>query len=118
MSSPITELYNSFRKEVKTQIPPIEPDLAIKIMRIQRKLEKISPTRSKPHVNLYVKYKEGIEYQEKVDRIRDKYPIQASVSRWNDGIILSGLMSIDNVQTICSDPDITEVNGEANSRHN
>ena len=50
--------------------------------------------------------------------MRDKYPIQSAASRWGDGVIASGLMSIKNVQTICSDPEIVEVKGKASARHN
>ncbi len=105
-------------QEINQQTPTLDPNLAIRIMQIQTSLEKIHPSRSKPHVHLYIKYKDGISFQEKVDKMRDKYPIQCAVSRWGDGVIVSGLMNVKNVQTISSDPDIAEVKGEANARHN
>ena len=118
MKQDLEVAYDQFYNEIVEQSPALDPDLAIRVMQIQRSLEKISPTRSKPHVHLYVKYKDGINFQEKVDAMRDQYPVQSAVSRWGDGVVVSGLMSIKNVQTICSDQDIVEVKGEASSRHN
>ena len=118
MSQSLEDVYQQLSKQINEQTPTLDSDLAIKIMQIQQSLQKLYPSRSKPHVNLKVKYKDGISFQEKVDGIRDKYPVQCAVSRWGDGVIVSGLMSVKNVQTICSDPDIVEVKGEANARHN
>ena len=118
MTQSLEPIYDQFYQHILDQVPALDPDLAIRVMQIQRSLSKISPTRSKPHVNLYVKYKDGIVLQKKVDEMRDKYPIQSAVSRWGDGVVLSGLMSIKNVQTVCSDPDIVEVKGQADARHN
>lgn len=118
MTQSLEVVYDQFYQHVLDQSPALDPDLAIRVIQIQRSLEKISPTRSKPHVNLYVKYKDGVNFQEKVDAMRDQYPVQSAVSRWGDGVIVSGLMSVKNVQTICSDPEIVEVKGKASARHN
>ena len=118
MSQNLEDVFQLLSKQINEQTPTLDTNLAIKIMQIQQSLAKIHPSRSKPHVHLYVKYKDGISFQEKVDEMRDKYPIQCAVSRWDDGVIVSGLMSVKNVQTLCSDPDIVEVKGEANARHN
>ena len=111
-------MYEQLYKDIQEAIPVIDPDLAIRVMQITRSLEKISPTRSKPHVNLNVKYKDGVNLGEKVSAIRDKYPIQAAVNKWGDGVIISGLMNVKNVQVVCSDSDMVEVKGTANARHN
>ncbi len=118
MSQSLEDVYKQLSKQISEQTPTLDPHLAIKIMQIQQSLAKLYPSRSKPHVHLYVKYKDGVSFQEKVDMMRDKYPIQCAVSRWGDGVIVSGLMSVKNVQTILSDPDIVEVKGEASARHN
>ena len=118
MNNSLEPVYDQFYQHILAKSPALDPDLAIRIMQIQRSLKKISPSRSKPHVNLYVKYRDGVKLDQKVEEYRDKYPIQSSVSRWQDGVILSGLMSIDNVQTIASDSDIVDIKGQANARHN
>ncbi|MDX1532929.1 MAG: hypothetical protein R3230_01835 [Nitrosopumilaceae archaeon] len=118
MTQSLEPLLDQFYEKIQEQSPVLDPDLAIRVMQISRSLNEISPTRSKPHVNLYIKYKDGVSYSEKVNEMRDKYPIQSAVSRWGDGVIASGLMSIKNVQTICSDPDIVEVKGKTSARHN
>ena len=117
MSQSLEPVYDQFYQFILQDSPMLDPDLAIRVMQIQRSLKKISPTRSKPHVHLDVKYREGINLGRKVDEIRDKYPIQASVNKWGDAVIVSGLMDISNVQTICSDADIVEVKGRADARH-
>ena len=118
MSEKIESMYEQLYNDILEAIPVLDPDVAIRVMQISRSLEKISPTRSKPHVNLNVKYKDGVNLGQKVDEIRDKYPIQAAVNKWDDGIIISGLMNIKNVQTVCSDPDMVEIKGSVNARHN
>ena len=118
MSQQIEPMYEQLYQNIHKEIPVLDPDVAIRVMQITRSLEKISPTRSKPHVHLDVKYKDGVNLGAKVDDIRDKYPIQAAVNKWNDGVIISGLMSIKNVQKVCSDPDMVEVKGSVNARHN
>ena len=118
MSQTLEPIYDQFYQHILQEIPVLDPDVAIRVMQITRSLAKISPTRSKPHVHLDVKYKDGVNLGAKVDEIRDKYPIQAAVNKWNDGVIISGLMSIENVKTVCSDSDMVEVKGSANARHN
>lgn len=118
MSQSLEPMYDELYENIQKEIPVIDPDLAIRVMQITRSLEKISPTRSKPHVHLDVKYKDGVDLGKKVDVIRVTYPIQAAVNKWNDGVIFSGLMSVKNVQTLCSDPDIVQVKGSTSARHN
>ena len=118
MSQNLEPMYDKLYQNISQEIPVLDPDIAIRVMQITRSLEKISPTRAKPHVHLDVKYKDGVDLHKKVDEIRDNYPIQAAVNKWGDGVIILGLMSIKNVQTVCSDPDMVEVTGLANARHN
>lgn len=68
--------------------------------------------------SLYVQYKEGTDLYQKQEEGRDKYPIEVTASKWEDGVIFSGLMSIKNVETVCSDPDIVRVTGKVSPRHN
>ena len=117
MSQSLEPIYDQFYQHILQESPSLDPDLAIRVMQIQRSLKKISPTRSKPHVHLDIKYKDGVKLGKKVDEMRDKYPIQVGVNKWGDAVIVSGLMDISNVQTICSDPDIVEVKGKADARH-
>ena len=65
-----------------------------------------------PHVNLYVRYKDGIDLHQKQEEGRDKYPIEVSASRWEDGVIFSGLMGVRHVEKIASDPDIVKITGK------
>ena len=112
------ELYfHQFFQSVVGAMPKVDPELLIRIMMFQVNLKKyVGP--DIPHVNLYVYYKEGIDLHQKQEQGRDKYPIEITTSKWGDGVIFSGLMSIKNVQTICSDTDIVKVTGKATPRHN
>ena len=109
--------FNQFFQDVVRTMPKVDPELLIKVMMYQVSLKKyVGP--DIPHVNLYVYYKDGVDLHQKQEEGRDKYPIEVTTSRWGDGVIFSGLMSIKNVQTICSDPDIVKVTGKATPRHN
>ena len=50
-----------------------------------------------------------------MDQGRDNYPIQIAKSRWDDGVIMTGMMDVELVQKICSDPDIIRITGDANA---
>ena len=113
----IEPYFNQFFQNIVQTHPHIDPELLIKVMMYQVSLKKyVGP--DIPHVNLYVYYKDGVDLHQKQEEGRDKYPIEVTTSRWGDGVIFSGLMSIKNVQTICSDPDIVKVTGKASPRHN
>ena len=109
----VEPFFNQFYQDIVKTVPVLEPGLAMKIMRLEKEL-----LYGPPHVHLDVKYKDGVNYQEKVDAARDNHHVLASVSRWNDGVILTGSMTIELVQKICTDPDITQITGYANAAHN
>ena len=109
--------FHQFFQDVVRTMPKVDPELLIRVMMFQVNLKNyVGP--DIPHVNLYVQYKPGTDLHQKQEEGRDKYPIEVSASRWEDGVIFSGLMSITNVETICSDPDIVRVTGKASPRHN
>ena len=66
MEQSLEPIFDQFYKHVHDHAPLIEPDFAFKVMQIQRSLHEISPTRSKPHVNLYIKYKDGVDFEKKL----------------------------------------------------
>ena len=115
--SKLTELFSEFYQNIEKSIPKLDPQLAVKIMLLEMNLKDYVGAK-KPHVNLSVQYKEGTDLGRKQEEARDKYPIEVTVNKWQDGVIFSGLMSISNVETICSDPDIIKVSGKASPRHN
>ena len=106
--------FHQFFQDVVRTMPKVDPELLIKVMMFQVNLKNyVGP--NIPHVNLYVEYKKGVDLHQKQEEGRDKYPIEVTTSKWG---IFSGLMSVKNVETICSDPDIVRVTGKASPRHN
>ena len=113
----IEPYFHQFFQDVVRAMPKVDPELLIKVMMAELNLKKyVGP--DIPHVNLYVHYKDGVDLHQKQEEGRDRYPIEVTVSRWEDGVIFSGLMSIKNVQTVCSDTDIVKVTGKVSPRHN
>ena len=109
--------FNQFFQDVVRAMPKVDPELLIKVMMYQVNLKKyVGP--DIPHVHLDVQYKEGTDLHQKQEEGRDKYPIEVTTNKWGDGVIFSGLMSIKNVEMVCSDPDIVKVTGKASPRHN
>lgn len=116
-NSGIEPFFHQFFQDVVKKMPKVDPELLIKVMTYEVTLKNyVGP--DIPHVNLYVYYKDGVDLYKKQEEGRDKYPIEVTTSRWGDGVIFSGLMSIKNIETICSDPDIVKVIGKASPRHN
>lgn len=107
----IEPYFYQFYQDIIKTAPNVDPDLVIKLLLMEAKLREEHPSRAKPHVNLYVTYKQGIDLHQKQERARDDYPIQVSKSRWNDGVVMVGLMSMKNVELIASDPDIVMIKG-------
>ena len=113
----IEPYFHQFFQDVIRTLPKVDPELVVRVLLLEVNLKKYSGY-SIPHVNLYVKYKEGTDLGRKQEEGRDKYPIEVTVSRWDDGVIFSGLMGMKHVQKIVSDPDIVSVTGKASPRHN
>lgn len=109
--------FYQFFQDVVSTMPKVDPDLLIRVMMFQVNLKKY-PGPDIPHVNLYVHYKDGVNLHQKQEQGRDKYPFEVTTSRWGDGVIFSGLMSLGTVESVCSDPDIVKVTGEAKPTHN
>ena len=107
-------VYEQMRDDLSSIVPKMDPALIVKIMNIEKRLQEGLPPHT-PHVHLYVYYKEGVKLHQKQEYLRDNYPLQVAVSRWNDGVLVTGLMDIQTVQSICSDSDIVKVKGDANA---
>lgn len=113
----VDEHFRIFLNNVMNSHPTIDPELLIRVLLFELNLKRyIGP--DIPHVNLYVNYKEGIDLHQKQEEGRDKYPIEVSASRWEDGVIFSGLMGVRHIEKIASDPDIVKITGKATPRHN
>lgn len=113
----IEPYFREFLNHVMNTHPKIDPELLVRVLLFELNLKRyVGP--NIPHVNLYVYYKDGVDLYKKQEEARDKYPIEVTVSRWNDGVIFSGLMGIKHVEKVCSDPDIVKVTGRAAPRHN
>ena len=106
----IEPFMDQFYQDIMRTVPNLDPYLAMKIMRLNKEL-----LYRPPHVHLNIEYKEGTNLQQKVDQGRDNYPIQIAKSRWDDGVIMTGMMDVDLVQKICADADIIRITGDANA---
>ncbi len=113
--SPIELHFDEFCQAIVKKLPNVDTELVIRTLLLEASLKEDHPSRSKPHLNLYVYYKDGIDLDEKSHESRDKYPIQIAVSRWNDGLVMSGLVNMKNLETIASDPDVVKITGKASA---
>ena len=106
----IEPFMDQFYQDILRTVPNLEPYLAMKIMRLNKELQ-YRP----PHVHLKAEYKEGTYLKNKVEKIRDDFPLQVTESRWHDSVIITGMMDVEMVQKICADPDIVRITGDANA---
>ncbi len=111
----IEPYFYQFCQQIIQKLPNVDPELVVKTLVTETSLRKDHPTRSKPHLNLYVYYKDGVDLHSKQEEGRDKYPIQIAVSRWHDGVIMSGLVNMKNLEMIASDPDIVKITGKVSA---
>lgn len=110
--SSVEQKYDQFLSELKQLVGPLDVNFATRLMYLERKMAKSLQPSVKPHVVLTIRYKNGIDRNDKISSLRDKGYMTENLDDPNE-ILCAGYMNIDDVLSITSDPDVENATGKA-----
>lgn len=105
MSQLIEAEYDEFLKDIQTKLKKIEPQLAIQAMYYERKFTDVEP-----HAEIVVRYKEGIDIDEKRFMLGKRYGFEMAAEGHNE-LRVVGLMTLGTIHQISKDEDVENVSG-------
>ena len=112
MSQDIEEKYEQFLSELKSIAGPVDPNFAMRLMYLERKMTKSVQTNVKPHVALTVKFKTGTSRDSKIANLRNTGLMVENIDE-PDAILVMGYMDMNKVAEISKDSDIETITGKA-----
>ena len=112
MSQDIEAKYEQFLSELKDIASPVDPNFAMRLMYLERKMAKSIQSKVKPHVALTVKFRAGINRDAKISNLRNEGWMVENIDE-PDTILVMGNMDMNRVADISNDPDIDKITGKA-----
>lgn len=113
MSQDIKAKYDQFLAELRNIAGPLDPNFAMRLMYLERKMAKSLQPSISPHVALTIKFKAGVSREVKVENLRTTHGLMVSNLDEPDEILAVGYMDINKVVEISSDSDIEKITGKA-----
>ncbi len=111
--SAVEAKYDQLRSNLQNELGPIDANFAMRLMYLERKVSKSSYPSKKPHVVLTIKYKQGIDRENKKSKLRTKYGMMVESIDNPQEILVVGYMDMSDVTEISSDSDIDKITGKA-----
>lgn len=107
------ERYDRFLEDLRILLPRVDPNLANRVMFLERKLA--NEADKQPHVALNIEYKEGSDMDKKLAEIRQKHSLEAEYT--DNHYILTGIgrMRLAQIAEIAKDADIIRITGHAST---
>lgn len=98
--------YDQLISTINQSIATVDPELAVKIMYLERKLPDASP-----RVELDIEYNKGVDVERKQDIVRFRYgfPIQPT----DHGLVATGQINMGIIEEIAKDKDVKHITGKA-----
>lgn len=111
--SAIEAKYDQLRSNLQNELGSIDANFAMRLMYLERKVAKSSYPSVKPHVVLTIKYKQGIDRENKKSKLRTKYSMMVESVDNPQEILVVGYMDMNDITKISSDSDIDKITGKA-----
>jgi len=111
--STVEAKYEKLRSTLQNELGPIDANFAMRLMYLERKASKSYYPTVKPHVFLTIKYKQGIDGENKKSKLRTKYGMMVESMDNLQEILVEGYMDMSVVTEISSDSDIDKITGKA-----
>ena len=112
MSNDVETKYDKFLSEIQNIVGPVDPNFAMRLMYLERKMSKSTQSSIKPHVSLTVAFKNGVNRESKVENLRSRGLMVESIDE-PDALLVMGYMDMNKVAEISADPDIEKITGKA-----
>ncbi len=111
--SAVEAKYDQLHSNLQNELGPIDANFAMRLMYLERKVLKSSYPSVKPHVVLTIKYKQGIDRENKKSKLRTKYGMMVESIDNPQEILVVGYMDMNDITKISSDSDIDKITGKA-----
>jgi len=111
--SAVEAKYEQFRSNLQDELGPIDANFAMRLMYLERKVSNSYPPSVKPNVVLTIKYKQGIDLENKKSKLRIKYGLMVESLDGPQEILAMGYQDLGDVIEILSDSDIDKITGKA-----
>lgn len=112
MVQDIEAKYDQFLAELQSIVGPVDPNFAMRLMYLERKMAKSVQSSIKPHVALTIKLKSEVNRESKVQSLRSKGLMVEGIDEPNT-ILVMGYMDMNNVADISADAEIEKITGKA-----
>jgi hypothetical protein len=113
MSQNVESIYDEYISKLKQAMPNVDPNLAHRIMYLQRKLANEDMT--DPDVSAIIEYNAGVDLDKKVNGLREKYSVEVEHADKQGTLHAMGRMKIDKIKEISSDRDIAKITGKVDA---
>lgn len=111
MSQDVESIYDEYISKLKQVMPNVDPNLAHRIMYLERKLA--NEDISEPDVSVIIEYKPGVDVDKKVNGLREKYSVEVEHGDKQNVLHVMRRMKISKIKEIASDRDIIKITGKA-----
>lgn len=113
MSQDVESIYDEYISKLKQAMPNVDPNLAHRIIYLERKLEGEDMT--EPDVSAIIEYKPGVDVDRKVNGLREKYSVEVEHGDKQNVLHIMSRMKISKIKEISADRDIARITGKADS---
>ena len=104
-------IYDQYVSNLQKCLPKIDPNLAHRVMYLERKLS--SEYVKDPQVILSLEYKSDVNIDDKLYNLREKFSLESEKMDENNVLRAVGRMKLDKIQEIASDGDLVRLSGKA-----
>lgn len=111
MSQDVESIYDEYISKLKQAMPNVEPNLAHRIMYLERKL--VNEDISEPEVSAIIEYKLGVDVDKKVNGLREKYSVEVEHGDKQNVLRAMSRMKISKIKEIALDRDVVKITGKA-----
>jgi hypothetical protein len=107
----VESIYDQYLSNLKQAMPNVDPNLAHRIMYLERKLaDEMVPD---PHVSATIEYKPGADLDKKINGLREKYSLEVEHAEKQNTLHIMSTMKINKIKEISADRDIVKISGKA-----
>ena len=117
--SSVQQIYDNFKKDLKKQVPKLDPMLTHEVIHLQNKLKsdeilkRYKDEYKLPFVEFYINYNNDAKIDAKIESLRKDKNLKAATTDKPNQIFVANRMSLDDLISLTNDSDITEITGNA-----
>lgn len=104
--SQVEAQYDHFVSELESTLPKVDVHLAMRLMYLERKFPEVDP-----HVDLHIKFKQGVDVERKEFQINAKFGLATSSRK--DYVHATGRLNLEGLTRLASHQDVEMISGTA-----